>query len=85
VVVAAHPQAAEHSGGGLLEDACPGRRVNAPITILDLAAEGGAMLIVSDDTDMLAMSPWRGTPVLTSYCLRQQVDAMRCHTQQRRC
>jgi hypothetical protein len=76
VVVAGHPQAAEYSGGrgGLLEDACPGRCINAPITILDLAAEVGAMpmLIVSNDTDMLAMSPLRRTSILTSCCLRQQ-------------
>jgi hypothetical protein len=58
----------------LLEDACPGRCINAPITILDLAAEVGAMpmLIVSNDTDMLAMSPLRRTSILTSCCLRQQ-------------
>ena len=29
--------------------------------ILDTAAEVGALLIVSNDTDLLSMSPWRGT------------------------
>ena len=24
------------------------------------------MLIVSDNTDLLAMSPWRGTPIMTT-------------------
>ena len=60
--------AAEHSGGGLLLDVprtvhdCPEHEDNL---ILDLAAEVGAMLIVSNDSDLLSMSPWRGTPVLT--------------------
>jgi predicted nucleic acid-binding protein len=32
--------------------------------ILDLAAEVGAPLVVSNDTDLLSMSPWRGTPII---------------------
>ena len=59
--------AAEHSGGGIVADVprtvhdCPDHEDNL---ILDLAAEVGALLIVSNDTDLLSMSPWRGTPVI---------------------
>ena len=55
--------AAEHSGGGIVADVprtvhdCPGHEDNL---ILDLAAEVGALLIVSDDTDLLSMPPCRG-------------------------
>ena len=75
-------QAAEHSGGGLLADVpctvhdCPGREDNL---VLDLAAEVGAMVIVSNDTDLLSMSPWRGTPILTLVAFAAKVDAMRRH------
>lgn len=62
-------QAAEHSGGGLLTGVartmhdCQDHEDNL---VLDLAAEVGAMLIVSNDTGLLSMSPWRGTPILTA-------------------
>ena len=85
--VAVIVQAAEHSGGGLLDDVprtvheCPDHEDNL---ILDLAAEVGAMLIVSNDTDLLAMSPWRGTPILTPAAFAGKVDAMRRHAQRRR-
>jgi predicted nucleic acid-binding protein len=32
--------------------------------VLDLAAEVGALLIVSEDADLTSMSSWRGVPVL---------------------
>jgi predicted nucleic acid-binding protein len=32
--------------------------------ILELAAESGAVLIVSNDDHLLGMSPWRGTAVV---------------------
>ena len=35
---------------------CPGHEDNL---IFDLAAEVGALLIVSNDADLLSMSPWR--------------------------
>lgn len=79
--------AAEHSGGGLLADVprtahdCPDHEDNL---ILDLAAEAGAMLIVSNDTDLLAMSPWRGTPILPPAAFTAKVDAMRRHARRRR-
>lgn len=80
-------QAAEHSGGGLLADIprtvhdCPDHEDNL---VLDLAAEVGAMLIVSNDIDLLSMSPWRGTPILTPIAFAAKVDAMRRHTRRRR-
>ena len=52
--------AAEHSGGGLLAEVprtvhdCPDHEDNL---VLDLAAEVGATLIVSNDMDLLSMPP----------------------------
>ena len=85
--VAVISEAAEHSGGGLLADIprtvhdCPDHEDNL---VLDLAAEVGAMLIVSNDIDLLSMSPWRGTPILTPIAFAAKVDAMRRHTRRRR-
>lgn len=45
--------------------------------ILECAAASGSVLIVSDDTELTRMSPWRGTPVLTSAEFVQRTDAMR--------
>lgn len=78
--------AAEHSYGGLLEDVprtvheCSDHEDNL---ILDLAAEVGAMLIVSNDSDLLSMSPWRGTPILMPTAFTAKVDAMRRHARRR--
>jgi predicted nucleic acid-binding protein len=44
--------------------------------ILGCAAASGSLLIVSDDTDLLSLSPWRGTPVLTSRDFVNRTDAM---------
>jgi len=80
-------QAAEHSGGGLLVDVprtvhdCPDHEDNL---VLDLATEVGAMLVVSNDTDLLSMSPWRGTPIITPTAFAAKVDAMRRHVRRRR-
>ena len=70
---------AESSGGGVVE---PPRSVNdwddhEDNLILDLAAEVGALLFVSDDTDLTSMSPWRGTPILRPRDFAARVDAMR--------
>ncbi len=70
---------AEASGGGVVE---PAERVSdcrdhEDNRILECAAACGAVLIVSDDEDLLAMSPWRGTPVVGSEALVQRTDAMR--------
>ena len=45
--------------------------------ILECAIASGSDLIVSDDIDLLEMSPWRGIPVLTSSDFVQRTDAMR--------
>lgn len=79
--------AAVHSGGGLIDDVprtvhdCPDYEDNL---ILDLAAEAGALIVVSNDTDLLAMSPWRGTPILEPKAFAAKVDAMRRHARRRR-
>lgn len=78
---------ADHSGGGALDEVpravhdCPDHEDNL---VLDLAAEVGAMLVVSNDTDLLAMSPWRGTPILTPATFASKVDGMRRHARRRR-
>jgi predicted nucleic acid-binding protein len=70
---------ADASGGGVVEPAdtvtdCPDHEDNR---ILECAAASGSVLIVSDDTDLLSMSPWRGTPVVTSTDFVKRTDAMR--------
>lgn len=45
--------------------------------ILECASAAGAMLIVSDDTDLLSMSPWRGTPIVTAEEFAKRTDASR--------
>lgn len=45
--------------------------------ILECAAAANSMLIVSDDVDLLSMSPWRGTPVITSSDFVKRTDAAR--------
>lgn len=79
--------AAEHSGGALIADVprtvhdCPDHEDNL---ILDLAAESGALVVVSNDTDLLSMSPWRGTPILEPRAFAAKVDAMRRHARRPR-
>ena len=60
---------------------CPDHEDNM---ILDLAAEAGALLIVSNDTDLLSMSPWRGTPIIEPAAFAAKVDTMRRHARRRR-
>jgi predicted nucleic acid-binding protein len=45
--------------------------------ILELALASGAVLVVSDDADLLEMSPWRGIPVIRPAEFAGRVDAMR--------
>jgi predicted nucleic acid-binding protein len=45
--------------------------------ILGCAAASGSVLVVSDDTHLLELSPWRGTPVVTSREFVNRTDAMR--------
>ena len=47
--------------------------------VLDLAAEVGALLLVSEDADLTSMSPWRGVPILRATEFTARVDAMRRH------
>lgn len=74
--------AAEHSGGGIVTDVprtvhdCPDHEDNL---ILDLAVDVGALIVVSNDTDLLSMSPWRGTPIIEPQAFAAKVDAMRRH------
>jgi predicted nucleic acid-binding protein len=72
---------ADASGGGVLAPPrtvhdCPDHEDNL---VLDLAAEIGALLIVSEDADLTSMSPWRGVPVLRAREFVGRVDAMRRH------
>ncbi len=67
------------SGGQVVE---PERTVHASRDhednlILDLAAHAGAVMVVSDDTDLTSLSPWRGTPILRSRDFSARVDAAR--------
>jgi len=79
--------AAEHSGGGIVAEVartvhdCPDHEDNL---ILDLAAEVGALIMVSNDTDLLSMSPWRGTPIIGPAAFAAKVDAMRRHARRGR-
>jgi predicted nucleic acid-binding protein len=52
--------------------------------ILDLAVETGAFLVVSEDSDLTSMSPWRGTPILRPKEFAARVDALRRHQRRRR-
>jgi predicted nucleic acid-binding protein len=77
---------AEASGGGLLTPPrtvhdCPDHEDNL---VLDLAAEVGALLIVSEDADLTSMSPWRGTMILRTKEFVVRVDGMRRHTRRGR-
>jgi predicted nucleic acid-binding protein len=79
--------AAQHSGGGIVAEVprsvheCPDHEDNL---ILDLAAEVGALILMSNDSDLLSMSPWRGTPIIEPAAFSAKVDAMRRHARRRR-
>jgi len=59
---------------------CPDHEDNI---VLDLAAEVGALLLVSEDADLAGMSPWRGVPILRAAEFTARVDAMRRHQRRR--
>ncbi|MGC8461897.1 MAG: putative toxin-antitoxin system toxin component, PIN family [Candidatus Dormibacteria bacterium] len=70
---------ADASGGGVLEPDeavtdCPDYEDNC---ILELALAAQAVLIVSNDSDLLHMTPWRGIPVLSPRDFAARVDASR--------
>jgi predicted nucleic acid-binding protein len=76
---------AEASGGGVL---APPRTVHdctdhEDNLVLDLAAEVGALLIVSEDADLTGLSPWRGTMILRASQFVARVDGMRRHSRRR--
>ena len=79
--------AAEHSGWGVLPEVprtvhdCPDHEDNL---VLDLAAEVGALILVSNGTCLLSMSPWRGSPIIGPTAFATKVDAMRRHARRRR-
>lgn len=84
--VTALVEVAEQGGGAVVEPAqtvsdCPDWEDNR---VLDLAAEVGALLIVSDDADLTSMSPWRGTPIMRPKEFAAKVDGMRRHQRRRR-
>ena len=79
-------QIAEASGGGVADPPptvadCPDWADNR---ILDLAAAVGAFLIVSADTDLTSMSPWRGRPIVAPSQFESLVDASRRARRRRR-
>lgn len=59
-------EVADHSGGGVIDPPATVSdcRDHEDNRILDLVVEVGALLLVSEDTDLTSMSPWRGTPIL---------------------
>ncbi len=70
---------ADSSGGGIIEpethvDDCPDYEDNR---ILELALASGSILIVSEDGDLLTMSPWRGIPIIRPSEFAGRLDAMR--------
>jgi predicted nucleic acid-binding protein len=74
-------EVADHSGGAIIDPPvsvhdCDDYEDNR---ILDLVHEVGALLLVSEDTDLTSMSPWRGTPILRPREFAGKVDGMRRH------
>lgn len=70
---------ADASGGGVVKPGdtvtdCPDYEDNR---ILELALAAQAVLIVSNDSDLLHMNPWRGIPVLSPRDFAGRVDAAR--------
>lgn len=69
----------EASGGDVLEPAVAVSDAadHEDNRILELALAGNADLIVSDDSDLTSLSPWRGIPILTPREFAGRVDAAR--------
>lgn len=70
---------ARASGGGVIE---PAIRVNDCVDfednrILELALASQSMLIVSNDAHLLALSLWRGTPIIRPAEFVRRVDVLR--------
>jgi predicted nucleic acid-binding protein len=70
---------AEASGGAVVK---PGEPIadcqdHEDNRILECAAASGSALIISDDSDLTSMTPWRGTPIVTCAEFVKRTDAMR--------
>ena len=70
---------ADASGGGVAEPVVPVSDCDdyEDNRILELALANSSALIVSEDMDLLQMSPWRGIPVVRPAEFASRVDAMR--------
>ena len=55
-----------------------------PKLIVRVRFSSPALIMVSNDTDLLSMSPWRGTPIIEPAAFAAKVDAMRRHARRRR-
>jgi predicted nucleic acid-binding protein len=70
---------ADASGGGVVEPApsvtdCPDFEDNR---ILECALASDSVLIVTNDTDLTSMSPWRGIPIIEAKDFVGRVDVSR--------
>jgi predicted nucleic acid-binding protein len=70
---------ADASGGGIVAPQTPVSDCtdHEDNRILECALASGALMIVSNDSDLLSMSPWRGTPIVTAEEFATRTDAMR--------
>ena len=77
---------AEHSGGATVDPPATVKDCHdwEDNRILDLVVEVGAYMLVSEDTDLTAMSPWRGVPILRPRQFADRIDAMRRHHRRQR-
>ena len=72
-------EAAKASGGGLLEVETSVAECGDPEddNTLALALDADAEIIVSNDTDLTSMSPWRGRPIMTPREFVQRIHVVR--------
>lgn len=72
-------EAAKASGGGLLEVETSVTECGDPEddNILALALDADAEIIVSNDTDLTSMSPWRGRAIMTPREFVQRIHVVR--------
>jgi hypothetical protein len=77
---------ARASGGGvaLPPEPDPDAAGWPPGSVLDLAAEVGAFVIVSDEKDLLGLSPYQGTAILEPWRFAEKVDQARRHARRNR-
>lgn len=70
---------ADASGGGIVAPQTPVSDCmdHEDNRILECALASGALMIVSNDSDLLSMSPWRGTSIVTAEEFATRTDAMR--------